>query len=65
MVKQSKYIRDEYGEKELTISERTRRLRKKKPSKKQLAQRNKFKKVAKKCKKTKNYRSCMKRELKK
>ena len=36
----------------------------KKPSAKQIAQRNKFKKAAKKCK-GKNYRSCMKKELKK
>ena len=37
----------------------------KKASKKQLAQRNKFKRAAKKCKGKKGYRSCMKRELKK
>ena len=34
-------------------------------SKKQIAQRKKFKKAAKKCKKSKDYRSCMKKELKK
>ncbi len=37
----------------------------KKVSKKQKAQRERFKKAAKKCKGKKNYRSCMKRELKK
>jgi len=37
----------------------------KKASPKQIKQRKKFKRAAKKCKGKKGYRSCMKRELKK
>ena len=63
--KQSKYIRDEYGDRELTIAERKRKLGRKKSSPKQMAQQKKFKKATKVCKGSKDYRGCMKTELKK
>jgi len=40
-------------------------MTKKKATPKQLKQRAKFKKSAKKCKKSKDYRGCMRKELKK